>query len=355
VASSGSDALAEFEFELARPRDPPRIERHSFVPGVSALLRSGQALLASSPLLDVWAQTGQSEELVLRTPASEQPLPPPSARLGEALVFTELIAPFAKSAGKNSRFTCETCHFEGGIDGRIHHTGRGEVRVATRPLFGLLENAPHFSRALDPDLASVSHNEFRVAGLGNAYDPWFSLPAQHFSWLRQLGVEGELDPERLRRALVEFLARFEPEQNPRVLGRSAWSPLERAGAESFHDRCASCHAARLASDKAESEVPFAAWEARIFSEAGPLVWARGEYEKTGVEPYVHEKGTRIPSLRRITRKYPYFTDGSARSLADVLSTARLLEARFFHARAPTGALPLSPAEQRALQSFLELL
>lgn len=355
VASSGSDALAEFEFELARPTEPPRIERRTFVPGVSALLRSGQALVASSPLLDTWAELGTGQALVVRTPASAEPLPPPSARLGEALVFTELIAPFATSQGKNSRFTCETCHFEGGIDGRIHHTGRGEVRVTTRPLFGLLENAPHFSRALDPDLASVSHNEFRVAGLGNAYDPWFSLPSQRFAWLRQLGVEGELDPESLRRALIEFLARFEPEQNPKVLGRSAFRPLEREGAEAFRDRCASCHAARLESDRTESEQPFAAWQARIFSEAGPVQWARGEYEKTGIEPYVHEQGTRVPSLRRIVRKYPYFTDGSARSLSDVLGAARVLNARFFHARAPDGAAPLAPAEQRALQAFLELL
>ena len=86
-----------------------------------------------------------------------------------------------------------------------------------------------------------------------------------------------------------------------------------------------------------------------------MVWARGEYEKTGVEPYVHAKGTRIPSLRRITRKYPYFTDGSAQSLSEVLSAARVLDKRFFHARAPASAVPLPPAEQRALGSFLELL
>jgi cytochrome c peroxidase len=102
-------------------------------------------------------------------------------------------------------------------------------------------------------------------------------------------------------------------------------------------------------------VPFAGWESAIFSEAGPLVWARGEYEKTGVEPYVHAKGTRIASLRRVARKFPYFTDGSARSLSEVLNQARSQGGHFFHARAPAGSQPLSADEQRALASFLELL
>jgi hypothetical protein len=355
VSSAGSDGLANFRVELGSPALPARFTRRAFMPGVSALVRVGETLFAASPLLDSWARVEAAGPVAIRASSSAQPLPPPSVRLGEALVFTELIAPFATSEGKNSRFTCETCHFEGGIDGRIHHTGRGEVRVVTRPLFGLLQNAPHFSRALDPDLASVSHNEFRVAGLGNPYDPWFTLPAQRFPWLRQLGVEGEPAPEPLRRALIEFLARFEPEQNPKSRGRSAFSELERAGATSFQSRCASCHAARLASDEPSSELPFAGWERAIFSEAGPLVWARGEYEKTGVEPYVHASGTRIASLRRVARKFPYFTDGSARSLAEVLTQARSRGARFFHAHAPADSTPLSAEEQRALASFLELL
>jgi hypothetical protein len=355
VSSYGSDGLAEFRFEHAGPERAPRVTRRAFVPGVSALERVGSGLVAASPLLDSWARLESNGAVAVRASRARAPLPPPSVRLGEALVFTELIAPFATSEGKKSRFTCETCHFEGGVDGRIHHTGRGEVRVSTRPLFGLLQNAPHFSRALDPDLASVSHNEFRVAALGNDYDPWFTLPARRFPWLQGLGVEGELGPEPLRRALIDFLARFEPEQNPKAFAQRAFSPLERKGAEHFKARCASCHAARLASDDAHSELPFERWEASIFSAAGPIVWARGDYEKTGVQPYVHAKGTRIPSLRRVGRKYPYFTDGSARSLADVLAGARVDEQRFFHARAPAAARPLTPDEQRGIASFLELL
>jgi hypothetical protein len=355
VAAYGCDGLGHFEF--ASPEAPPRFQRFTFVPGVAALSRVDASLVAASPLLDAWARF-QSETGVDVLPvraSSLSPPPSPSQRLGEALVFTDAIAPFATSEGKKSRFTCETCHFEGSIDGRVHHTGRGDVRVSTRPLFGLLRNAPHFSRALDPDLSSVSHNEFRVAGLGNDYDPWFTLPAGRYPWLGQLGVEGELGPERLRRAFVDFLAHFEPEQNANARARSGFSELEREGARLFEARCATCHAARLASDDPASEVPFSRWEPLIFSEAGPIVWARGDYEQTGIVPYVHEKGARVASLRRITRKFPYFTDGSARSLADVLARVRLREGRFFHGHAPAEARALPVEEQRALASFLELL
>ena len=37
---------------------------------------------------------------------------------GVALFFTDLIAPENVSSGTHSRFTCETCHFEGGVDGQ---------------------------------------------------------------------------------------------------------------------------------------------------------------------------------------------------------------------------------------------
>jgi hypothetical protein len=81
-----------------------------------------------------------------------------------------------------------------------------------------------------------------------------------------------------------------------------------------------------------------------------------EYRKTGVEPYVHESGARVPSLRRLYKKQPYFTDGSARTLGDVLDRARFQGATgFFHDHAPEGLETLSYQERGALLSFLALL
>ncbi len=353
IAAFGSDRRVSFELDADYRIVSERAQ--ASVPGVSDWISWQGRWLAVSPLLDAFVELGEARPRVVPAP-SPRPLPPLAQRLGEALAFTDLMGTGASSEGRHSRFSCETCHFEGGVDGRVHHTGRGDVRVSTKPLRGLLRNAPHFSRALDPDLTSVSHNEFRVVSLGNDFSPWFSLDTGQHAWLSALGVQASvLGPEELRAALLEFLAAFEPEQNSRTLRRSAFDADERRGALEFAAHCERCHAARSVAQDSSSRVPFEAWQSRIFEPSGRLIWARGDYEKTGVLPYVHPNGTRIPALRRITQKFPYFTNGSAGSLETVLSQARFTDQSFFHAAAPATAFSLSLDQQRALVAFLRLL
>ena len=83
-----------------------------------------------------------------------------------------------------------------------------------------------------------------------------------------------------------------------------WSPDEAGGAELFRQRCETCHESRLISDDPQSRVPFADWHDLVFSDAGPIVWARNSYEKTGIVPLVHPRGARVPSLRRLTSILP---------------------------------------------------
>ncbi len=338
------------------------------LPGCSELVTSGERLLCANPLFDAWVElTPSGPELhPARAPAPNDP--DANTRLGEALFFTTLMAPDARSDERLSRFTCETCHFEGATDGRVHNSGRHafdspeDVRVSTRPLFGLFNDAPLFSRAHDRDLTSVCNNEFAVVNRGNPVDPWFSLATARFPWLRAFGEErAQLSPGELRRALFRFLARFTHEENPFVATHeppARFTPRERDGAELFRERCEHCHAARLVASDPATLVPFERWETLVFSPSTPIVWARGDYEKTGVLPYVDREGTRIPSLRRLYLKRPYFTNGSARSLADVLSRARFAGDVFVHADpappdAPSGSLD---AEARlALLDFLRLL
>jgi hypothetical protein len=271
-------------------------------------------------------------------------------------VFTELIAPSNPSAGAHSRFTCETCHFEGGGDGRTHHTGRDQVHATTKPLFGLFNNAPHFTRALDADLTQVAHAEFRVAGAGSGADPWFTISTREHPWLALLtGIEGTFDPVTQRRALMRFLMHLSHRQNPRVIGKTALDELERAGAAAFRERCASCHAPRLVASDPTSAVPFAQWEQLLLSRAQPIVWASDGYHKTGVEPYVHADGARTSSLRRISFKRPYFTNGSCHSLEEVLRRARHRASEFLHDAVSDQGEPLSDRERQALLAFLELL
>jgi hypothetical protein len=265
------------------------------------------------------------------------------------------MAPWNSSDGAHSRFTCETCHFEGYSDGRTHHTGREEIHAVTKPLLGLFNNRPHFTRALDPNLTTVAHNEFRVAGAGSGHDPWFTLDPKDHPWLSNIGVETPVPPDRMRLAFVSFLIDFAHAPNPAVIDRTAFDDREKHGAEIFRDRCASCHAARLVSDDPRTEVPFDKWASFIFDREGAIVWARDGYEKTGVEPYVHPLGARTSSLRRLYKKHPYFTNGSAADLSDVLARARFLDGAFFHDGAPAGATSLEQTDRDALLAFLALL
>ena len=387
ITGYGSDRAAEFFFD-AHEQKAPRAQTEPFYPGTSAgiRVRSGDYAFAN-PLLDAWVRRPLSKERhsseeqeearereesrvpaepserrvlaeVYPVEAPQAPLATSEERLGEALFFTTLMAPGNSSEGSHSRFSCETCHFEGYGDGRVHYTGRDDVRVTTKPLRGLFNNRPHFSRALDADLATVSHHEFRVAGKGSGHDPWFEIKREDFPWLAQLGVQdATLGAEALRRALIAFLMRFSHTTNPAVVGRTGFDATESRGAAQFREHCARCHAARLQSDVPESALPFEAWQVAIFSPEGALVWASAEYQKTGVVPYVHESGTRVPSLRRVYAKWPHFTNGSADTLQGVLERARFDERRFFHDRAPEdGALrALTAEERRELLAFLQLL
>jgi len=365
VSGYGSDRALQLDFE-ALSQAEPRVQSEPFYPGSAAALRQPSGEIAfADPLLDAWLlrkAAGARDEPAdfLPVTAERAPLATTEERLGEALFFTTLMAPSNTSEGAQSRFSCETCHFEGYVDGRVHYTGRDDVHVATKPLRGLFNNRPHFSRALDADLATVSHHEFRVAGKGSGTDPWFEIQSQHYPWLERLGVHDEtLAPEALRRALIAFLMRFSHTPNPSVTGRDRFSAEEQRGAVLFRDHCSSCHAARLQSDVADSALSFEAWPSAIFSPEGPIVWASAEYQKTGVTPYVHESGTRVPSLRRAATKWPHFTNGSADTLLEVVRRARFDQKRFFHDGAPPETLrsltAFTPREASELTAFLELL
>jgi hypothetical protein len=362
VTAYGSAAAVRVSL---RGKSDPTVAALTLVPGLRALARSAErgskAVALADPLLDAWVLAGERGAHVVPVPAIGDEAPRATAsRLGEALFFTSLMAPKNTSTGALSRFTCETCHFEGYVDGRTHHTGREDIHATTKPLAGLVGNRPYFSRALDPDLSTIAHAEFRVAGAGSETDPFFAVEPRDHAWLEHVGVTQRTEPLELRRALMRFLTDLSHRPNPaavaRANGRAAtFEPLEREGARLFRDRCEGCHAARLSADDAGSRVAFERWEAMILDEAAPIVWGSAGYAKTGVRPYVHDDGARTPSLRRLYKKHPYFTNGSAKSISDVLDGVRFVDDKTFHARAPGTAERLDDASKRALAAFLELL
>ena len=92
----------------------------------------------------------------------------------------------------------------------------------------------------------------------------------------------------------------------------------------------------------------------MLDSGGPLVWGSDAYEKTGIVPYVHERGARVPSLRRVYKKKPYFTNGSAPDLTDVLRRARFDDGGGFSHEGGAGT-SLDEATVRALAAFIDLL
>jgi hypothetical protein len=341
---SAQGLLLEFD-EAGTPRERRPVE---LPPGSNAAVREGAGYVIANPLLDAWLRWDEGRITSRAEARSEKT----SVRLGEALLFTNLMAPWNRADGAASRFSCETCHFEGMVDGRTHHTGRGDVRATTKPLFGLSNNRPHFSRALDEDLSEVVHAEFRVAGANSGRDPVFAIREVDHPWLARLALEAERhDALSLRRALMDFLVEFEPPRNPRTRGRSKFSPDELRGAELFRDRCEACHSARTSADDPASREPFERWESLVFGPGSPLVWGSSGYQKTGVTPYVHALGARTPSLRRSFKKHPYFTNGSAPDLDAVLQAVRLEP---FSHQGGEGT-PLAPLETAQLLAFLRLL
>lgn len=357
VVGYGGDTEVRLSFE-APSWDAPSVATGPDVPPGAASVRRGPGgeRVYANPLLDAWVMR-RGETTVVEPVASETSAARSfESKVGEALFFTGLMAPEARTEGALSRFTCETCHFEGYVDGRTHHTGRRDVHATTKPLLGLFNNGPHFSRALDRDLTQMVHAEFRVAGAKSGHDPWFSVRVESTPWLRHLGAAptAELEPAWLRRALMRFLMDFTHRENPAVAGRHAMSGRERRGAVVFRDQCEGCHAARLDARNPHSRVPFERWEELILSQSGPIVWGRVGYEKTGVEPYVHRAGARVPSLRRLYKKRPYFTNGSAPDVGTVLERARWRGGVFTHDGSTDGTA-LSAEQQASLTAFLRLL
>jgi hypothetical protein len=357
VTGYGGPMRAELDFALEDLRAAPTSRAFPLPPGTASWARSQTGWVLANPLLDAFGQLEGREPSLVRITDAHSQARSDESRLGEALLFTTLMAPHNSSEGALSRFTCETCHFEAGTDGRTHHTGRRDVHATTKPLRGLFENRPYFSRAHDKNLAEMVHAEFRVAGKGSGADPWFALTASEAPWLQLTATR--YSPLELRRALLTFLAELSHRPNPRIIGRTHFSHLERAGQTIFAQRCERCHQARLASDREDLRVPVARWESLVLKSSGPLVWGRVGHEKTGVMPYVDSRGARVPSLRRLDIKRPYFTNGSAKALTDVLRRARFNAAHFYHAPPepdpPATLQALAPGEQQALLAFLQLL
>ena len=84
-----------------------------------ASLGNGRWVVAD-PILDAWViDDGAAPRVIPVADGESRVARSVESRVGEALLFTTLMAPWNRTRGSLSRFTCEACHFEGAVDGRL--------------------------------------------------------------------------------------------------------------------------------------------------------------------------------------------------------------------------------------------
>jgi hypothetical protein len=297
------------------------------MPGISDAMMvkspNNASLVYASPLLDRVVKQALTAGKASRPPVAatlDFPKAPRQSHLGELLFFTELMTPNNSSRGALSRFTCEACHFEGKIDGRVHFTGRRDIHATTKPVQGLANNVPLFSRGGDETLSSMVMAEFLVANQNR--QGVFSIPKARFAWTAGTPDWPQtLAPQTLRQGLVAFFVDFNPSANPWRIGHPQLTDGARRGLALFRERCADCHQP-IRSTRAGQGVAYPDWERWLTADNLDLIWGAPFYARTGVTPYVDPAGTRVPSLRRVWSKYPLFTNGSCKTIRDVLEAFR---------------------------------
>ena len=331
------------------------------MPGISdaVMVSNGQSasLVYTSLLLDRVAR----QELVPARPQAaailEFPQSTRQSHLGELLFFTDLMTPDNSSRGELSRFTCEACHFEGNTDGRVHFTGRRNIHAATKPVRGLADNVPLFSRGGDETLSTMVMAEFLVANQNR--QGVFSIPKARLAWTAGMPDWPEtLSPLALRQGLVAFFVDFNHAANPWRTGHPKLTDGARRGLAVFRDRCADCHQP-IRSTRTRQGVAFPEWERWLTAGNRDLVWGAPFYARTGVTPYVDAAGARVPSLRRVWYKYPLFTNGSCKTIRDVLGAFRYQDTTAWHHSDAGGLSPekndlhrLTPQEITDLEMLL---
>ena len=318
VVGAGNGTIAVVDDHSGGVRDVV----DGLVGGTDLVVVGGRQLAVVSPIADAVAfidlDTGARRLVPIVDPQS--PRADDLARLGEVLVFSTALAPEQRSDGPLSRFTCEACHTDGGIDGRVHATGRfddgAEVLASTRPLFGLFQNPPLFSRGIDKSVAVMVHAEVGVANANSPRSPWTPLVVDlEAPFVRDVvaSVADVVDPLTQRRAMLRFFATFGVPRDPTP---HDVHPGVARGQRLFAQHCQRCHQARVFTDDIDSVVDPAL-------HPGAVVWASAEHFDVGVRPLVHPDGARPASLRGVRHKRPLLTNGAATDLVDLVGRLRI--------------------------------
>jgi mono/diheme cytochrome c family protein len=273
---------------------------------------------------------------------------------GEVLFYSRALVPNNVATGPLSLYTCAACHDDGHVDGRRHPSKRNRFFSMTKSCRGLGTTAPYLSLGEPATIEGFADNivTTHAQGAERGAEGFDKYPVT----VRVRAGSGwenvTLSPEELRVALAAYMARIPPEPSPYVApNRRALDREQRAGLTLFRDRCAGCH--QLVGDSATGDrIPARDLERRLL--AGEVALTDARLHAVGT-PVLGEGGNNPPSLRGVWEAAPYFSDGSARTLEDVLRRTDP-DATTVHAPENAARAPAFNERQRAaLLAFLRAL
>jgi hypothetical protein len=294
--------------------------------------------------------------LVVGTPARAS-----AAELGEVMFYGRALTPRNVADGPLSLYTCAACHDDGHVDGRRHPSKRNRFFSMTKTCRAIGTTAPYLSLGDPATIEAFADNivATHAQGADRAPDDYDRYPVT--LRVRAPNDQGSdaagwkavtLSPDEVRAALAAYMTRIPPEPSPFIEpGRRALTAVERRGLGVFRDACAGCH--ELVGDTTRgNRVPARELERRLLT--GQVALTSARLYDVGT-PVLGKTGNNPPSLRGAWDAAPYFSDGSARTLEDVL---RRTDPSAEKVHAPSNAerpATLSAEARAALLAFLRAL
>lgn len=323
-------------------------------PTALALLADGRIAIAERlsdtvSLLD--PQSGRSELVLVGAPDRKSP-----AERGELLFFSRQLFPRNVADGERSVYACSACHDDAHVDGRAHPARQNRFVSMTKTCRGIAQTAPYLFIGEMADLGSFADNLLASHAQGWERDPWNfdKYPvtiARHGPRPRVL-----LQPAAVRAAMAAYLATIPSEPSPFVpLEATVLPDAARRGLALFRRSCAPCHQlVRDTGGPSSKPIPEEDLERELLR--GGVALTSSQRYSVGTRD-LREGGNNPPSLRGAWENGPYFSDGSAATLGEVLRRTRPdPQAAAVHAPANAWPAPIfSDADRDALLAFLHCL
>jgi mono/diheme cytochrome c family protein len=257
---------------------------------------------------------GARIESTLAVGTPERPSP---AERGELLFYSRALVPNNVAEGPLSLYTCAACHDDGHIDGRRHPAKQNRFFSTTTTCRGLATTAPYLRLGNQANVDVFADNIVSTHAQGAERDlaHFDKYPVTLRLWAKNGWKAATLSPAAVRAALARYLERIPPEPSPFVApGTRSLDAEQRRGLALFRESCAGCH--QLVGDAAVGDhVPEATLEECLL--AGQVALTSPGRYAVGT-PVLGDGGNNPPSLRGVWDAAPYFSDGSARTIEEVI-------------------------------------